>query len=609
MRGNDMAINNIMVSSCGINVLTEKPTFDISIICDSPDDLVDKGVGIYFGKDRLFLVGQQALDQLPDRLSLTMTDDVAYNKLLDIISEEGMKSYTVSAIITYPAKSADIYFDSQIQFGDVKPLVDNINLFQPADASFVTVSFDVAYYSSDIEFILKNEKYNLENKFSNIAYDNESKKWHASTTVSTGFASCGERLEFTISGKSLACGLPCFTWSEDITLDKEIIGGCVSQTNWIDDGLHIYFDSAYPDTFGGLVKSNLGKNLVCLYNSPIFDDYSVFGKMIGGEGGIYNSKLLPSANRARQYGVDATSLALKDDFIAVWASNEINKSRYAIYMRGYSADVGISDGFAPSTAEVKISDDSKNSVCPRVLYNANLNLVFACWVSQAEKSIVGAFVNPDTLAIVSPPFNVSKNIHNNFSNAGLDINVSLMENIVLMNYEDGIIICYQQNDLTVDIISVKSNNAVSLVSSYTMPSASKFSAHLLEEDRKIMMVHTHFGNVYGAIIDMQTGSSTRTLLNDNSTKKYQRPYIHKLSKSGVEQFVVSWSSVDQIIYKIFNKSFVTLKQEVAFGVGGSSTCHKVTSSENQIAIFFQGVGKNSGLETHGEGIFVYLKRY
>lgn len=610
-----MAITDIKVSECFSYINdVDKRSFIINIFYELACDLENKGISVYYGDEDLLLVRTEVVILIMP--SFVLAIDTNIERFLKIVSREGFKPYEIRVEVNLPDAVVGESFKSNIQFMDIVPTIHDYFIREDVGSDLANVEVMVKYYSPGVSLKLINEKYNKEFPFEYFVYDEDLEVWKSNVVIDKNFGECYEELSFSIIGQYLGDDLPCMSeWSARVDLDETLNGACMN-TNW-QNNLNIYWDDISNDSIRDLQMTKNSGHLLATFVAPVpsTNNSSLMTRMQTAQGALLPPVPICAIQAPINKDANTTAIDGTDDFVAIWTGNA--SGRFKVYVRKFTATPG---GIQSSQfQEIDISGANGDYICPRIIYNPVNKLLLATWVSTAEKKILGAFLDPNTMEKMSYDFDISTNIYAAYNNANLELGTANIENIVLMNHKENIVIAYLEKVGELKFLSIGKPSAgtppISAMTQYSQLSMGKFHAVLDEINNSIMLVYVLGQDIYGANIrvfayaDHETYAATK--LNSISSGSPSFPYINKAqTQQGSYEFHVAWSSIAMgAFFNRFETNFFAIDAETRVNEKGTGNMYpKLVASANQIAMLFQATSFN-GVVLTGQGLLSYVKSH
>ncbi|HCU0429588.1 TPA: hypothetical protein OUE92_001746 [Serratia marcescens] len=606
-----MAITAITVSKCFSYINdVQRRKLKINITSDSPADLKKKKVSVYYDKTSLLIAESQYDEAIPSEFELPI--DINLDEFISIVRHMGFSSYRLRVEENFSDGTVGVIFFSDIQFMDIYPEITNVLVSKTKDgvAEFVVT---VKYYSPGVLIDIKNEKYNKTFTFKEYQYDADKEVWVSSMSILIDFGECHEKLKFTAVGNYKGDMLPCNSdWSTCVDVNGYIEGVCMI-TNW-QRGTNVFWDSPANDSIRDLQRTKKSGHLLVTYYAQVTTTRtnSLMTRLETAQGALHPPMTIHSLQASDNKDVSTTSIDGTDDFVAVWAGNF--SGHYQIYVRKFTANQN-SIG-SPQIQEIAISGNDGDYVCPRIIYNPASNLLLATWVSVIEKKIQGVYLDPNTLEKMSYDFDISLNIYSGYINRQIDLGVTKVENIVLMNHGDQVIVSYLERLGELRFMSigkpVGGTPPVHSSTQYSQAGMGKFHAVLDAKSNNIMLVYVLGMDIYGTKLKMFAADEAEVYdaikINSISSGQPSFPYINQVSNSqNKSEFHVAWSSATMgAFFNRFDDNFFAIDAETRVNETGLNTMFpKLAASDNQIAMLFQANRLNA-IPLSGTGIISYI---
>lgn len=391
-------------------------------------------------------------------------------------------------------------------------------------------------------------------------------------------------------------------------------------SNW-GRGLDVFYDGAGNEVFSDAVSTSKSAHLMGLFSSAASPaKRMILGRLRTGTGVRFPMNRMTVYSEKTQKDASVTAIKGTDEFVAIWAS-EYPTGFNRIYMRDYEVRPR---GIASCYAEVQISQSDGHYVCPRVIYSAKNDLLFACWISQTDKQLQGLWLRRDGFNAASYPVTITDKLHATFLTASgaVEANIATDVNIVLMEHGDGVIVALQEAGSKINFFRIGApqagNSPVTLLASYSDSTMKKFHACLDTVENQIILTFIGTSDyVYGERLQLflaTDGWSARPVegpdgeilapvrLNE-ALHTCSFPYIAAIppEEGAPAEFLLTWSAgTNGIFINRFNSALQPLREELAVNVGNAGNQYpRIVMSGNQGAVLFR-----ADLTSYGVQVFV-----
>jgi hypothetical protein len=414
-------------------------------------------------------------------------------------------------------------------------------------------------------------------------------------------------------------------WIADPAIVAEARGDMDS--NWF-PGLNIFYDGTGNETFAAALRTDESAHLIGLYSSAAAPAARmILGRVQAGNGVLLGMSRMAVFSERTQKDIAMVAVEGSDEFVAIWAS-EYPDAYNRIYVRnGFIHDrFGIGTPFA----ETQISGSNGHYVCPRIVYNAEHDLIFACWVSQTDQELQGLWLRRDILEAASYPISITTALHAPFLTAygNVEINHAVDVNIVVMRHGDDVIVGLQESASKINFYRVSmpaaGNSTVTLMTSYSQSDMGKFHADFDPVNNQIMLVYIGTDSfVYGERLRVfgrdgawraeatpgRDGEALAPTRLNAAVHAASFPFIAAAPvQNEAAEFLVAWSAGVQGTYvNRFNSDFNPVRAEQAINAGDTLD-HKnprIVTSANQFAVLFRATRYNN-IDLRGEGVLAYV---
>ncbi|WP_033075476.1 hypothetical protein [Sphingopyxis sp. MWB1] len=378
-------------------------------------------------------------------------------------------------------------------------------------------------------------------------------------------------------------------------------------SNW-GRGLDIFYDGTGHETFGTAISTELSAHLVGFFSSAAAPHTRmILGRLRTGKGVRFPMDRMTVYSERIQKDVSATTVKGTDEFIATWAS-EYPSGQNRIYAREYDVT---QRGIAACYPEIQVSQSDGEYVCPRIIHNPEKDLIFACWISQADKQLQGLWFRRHGFATASYPIMVTDRLHGTFLKAygAVEANLATDVNIVLMNHGDGVIVALQEAASKINFYRIGApqagNSTVTLLTSYSDSSLKKFHTAFDPVNNRIMLVFVGASDyIYGEKLQLfRSGESWKAqpvtgpegeilapIRLNEALNSCSFPFVCAVAPDeGPAEFLLCWSAAAKGIFvNRFNSDFYSLKEEQAINVGNAGNQYpRIVMSDNQGAVLFK----------------------
>ncbi len=403
-------------------------------------------------------------------------------------------------------------------------------------------------------------------------------------------------------------------------------------TYWL-PGLNILFDDTYRNLLKHCDKTSANQHLVGVYQSIEGSNRRIYGRVHSATG----LTLPPTVLTPQAPGIDKdfqpAPIPESNDFAGIWSSNQ-QGGNYRIYVRKYMVDGR--QGIQYFNSEQQLSGSDNHYICPRIIYNEEAQLFFACWISIKEKTLQGIWMslNGNTFSAASYPVTITSALYTNFLNYTAEIDENVTQRIVLMNHGDGVIVALQEAASKINFFRVgrpvMGGSAVNLMLSYSHASMGRFAAVYDPLSSHIMLVFIAPTGGVNGVLGMRLrvfnrrgrwyarpsrgrgGHILAPVQLNMHAKNMRTPNIIILSeKNGEHEFLVSWCEVpptpvpgprvDPVYFSKFDMFFNRLGREKEVNRGAVCGPGELAASENQIAFMFHSTHID-GVTLRSEGV-------
>lgn len=404
----------------------------------------------------------------------------------------------------------------------------------------------------------------------------------------------------------------------------ETVEGAVN-TNWL-PGLNIFFDDINREYLRQCCTTALDQHLVGIYQTYInYYGRQIYGRVQSATGLSLQPNVLTPQGTGYDKDFHPAPIPGTNDFAAIWSSND-GGSYYRIYIRKYMVDGR--KGIQYFNSELQLSGSDNHYVCPRLIYNEETQLFFACWVSLKEKALQGVWLSlsGQDFSVASYQVNITDQLYSRLLSSTAEIDAGNAERIVVMNHGDGVIIGLQESLTKINFFRVgrpvQGTPPVNLMTSYSQSSMERFDATFDPQSSHIMLVFNGVNNhIYGDRLRVfgkgsewqgeagraRDGSvmSPVTLNANAQTMRY--PNIIALPKQEEEmeyQFLASWcarsSTTDPVFCARFDMYFNKIGREDMARPGSLTGPVELAASRNQLAMMFYATRfESSSLRSEG----------